>query len=238
MGKRIIAQRKGRGSIYKSSSHKSIAKSALPLTEETTTARVTKFLHNPGRGAPLARLQSQSGETFHVAAVEGMYIGQTVSINESKEVSPGDILPLKKAPPGTLVCHIEMKPGDGGVFARSSGSYAQVIGVSPRGIEIRLPSGQTKVLNPECRAMVGVVSGSGRTEKPFLKAGKKYHRYKAKAGKRYPFVSGVAMNPVDHPYGGGSHQHVGKPKTVARSSPPGKKVGSFAARRTGRRKRR
>ena len=86
-----------------------------------------------------------------------------------------------------------------------------------------------------CRATIGVVAGGGRKEKPFVKAGKKYHAMKAKAIK-WPRVRGVAMNAVDHPFGGGRHQHTGKPTTVSRRMPPGRKVGHIAARRTGVRK--
>jgi|Deesub1362B_J571_1020462.scaffolds.fasta_scaffold00003_638 large subunit ribosomal protein L2 len=237
MGKRILAQRKGRGSIFKALTHRAVAPSRIPPFMEATTAVVKNIIHNPGRGTPLAQLRTQDGNEFYIHAVEGLYIGKTIRINQSVKPSPGDILKLKDIPSGTIISHIEKVPGDGGKFARSSGAYAQLIGPSAGGIEVRLPSGKTITLNPECRAVIGPISAGGRVDKPFLKAGKKYLWLKAKSGKRYPRVSGVAMNPVDHPYGGGAHQHVGKPKTVARTSPPGKKVGSFGARRTGRRKR-
>jgi len=81
--------------------------------------------------------------------------------------------------------------------------------------------------------MVGIVAGGGRIDKPILKAGRNYHKFKAKR-KSWPKVRGVAMNPVDHPFGGGNHQHIGKPSTVSRYAPPGRKVGLIAARRTGR----
>jgi len=98
---------------------------------------------------------------------------------------------------------------------------------------VQLPSGKMKKLNPKCRAVIGIVAGGGRTEKPFCKAGKKFHRMKVRATK-WPTSRGVAMNVVDHPFGGGGQQHCGRPKTVARGTPPGRKVGSIAARRTGR----
>jgi len=82
--------------------------------------------------------------------------------------------------------------------------------------------------------MVGIVGGGGRTEKPILKAASNYYRYKAKGRKCWPRVRGVAMNPVDHPHGGGNQQHIGKPSTVSRYTVPGRKVGLIAARRTGR----
>ena len=95
-----------------------------------------------------------------------------------------------------------------------------------------MPSGELKYLNPNCRASIGVVAGGGRKDKPFLKAGKKWHAYKAK-GKKFMTVRGVAMNAVDHPHGGGNRQHPGRPTTVSRHAPAGRKVGSIAAKRTG-----
>lgn len=237
MGKRILAQRKGRGGIFKAATHKCVAPSKLPSFMEPNKGRVVELLHNPGRGTPLAKIRTDDGQVFYVHAVEGLYVGQEIHINRAEgSISVGDILPLKEIPAGTLVCHIEKTPGDGGKLARASGTYAIVLGVSAKGVDVKLPSGKTITLNPECRAIVGIVSAGGRTEKPFLKAGKAYHWYKAKAGKRWPVVRGVAMNPVSHPFGGGRHQHVGKPKTVSKDAPPGKKVGSFGAKRTGKKK--
>jgi len=86
-----------------------------------------------------------------------------------------------------------------------------------------------------CRAMIGQVAGGGRTEKPLLKAGNAYHKYKAKRN-CWPVVRGVAMNPVEHPHGGGNHQHIGHASTVRRDKSAGAKVGQIAARRTGRRR--
>ena len=81
--------------------------------------------------------------------------------------------------------------------------------------------------------MIGIIGGGGRTEKPFLKAGVKFHKYKARGRKCWPIVSGIAMNPVDHPHGGGNHQHLGSASTVSRGKSPGRKCGLIAARRTG-----
>jgi len=237
MGKRILAQRKGRSPMFRALTHRAVAPAKIPLFKEPTTATVSDLLHNPGRGAPIARLVTSDNHVFYINAVEGLYIGQEITIYGSGNPKPGDIRKLKDFPPGTIVSHVERVPGDGGKFARASGTYAQIIGPSGEGVEIRLPSGKSIILNPECRAVTGIIAGSGRTEKPFLKAGAKYKWMKAKAGKRWPRVRGVAMNPVDHPHGGGSHQHVGKPKTAAKNTPPGRKVGSFRARRTGRKKR-
>jgi len=237
MGKRILSQRMGRSPVYRASTHKSVAPASIPLFKEPTTATVVELVHNPGRGAPLAKLRTPDGIIFYIHAVEGMFIGQEVKIYGEGTPKPGDIRKLKDIPPGTLISMVEKVPGDGGRFGRSSGTYVQVVGRTKDGVEVILPSGKSTVVNGECRAVIGVVAGGGRTDKPFLKAGAKYKWLKAKGGRRWPRVRGVAMNPVDHPYGGGAHQHVGKPKTVARNAPPGRKVGSFGARRTGRRKR-
>ena len=129
---------------------------------------------------------------------------------------------------------VEFKPFDGGKSARASGVYAILVAHENKRTMVQLPSGKMKWVSSKCRATIGVVSGGGRIEKPLLKAGKKYNMMKSKAGK-YPRVSGVAMNSIDHPFGGGGHQHPGKPKTVSRGAPPGRKVGSIAARRTGKR---
>ena len=97
-----------------------------------------------------------------------------------------------------------------------------------------MPSGEMKDIDPRCRATIGVVAGGGHSEKPFVKAGKRHHVMLAK-GKPYPHTRAVAMNVVDHPFGGGRGKNAGRPKTVARGAPPGQKVGLIAARRTGKR---
>jgi large subunit ribosomal protein L2 len=99
---------------------------------------------------------------------------------------------------------------------------------------VLLPSGKKKVFSARCLATVGSVAGSGRVDKPFVKAGAKFHKLHA-LGKRYPTVRGVAMNPVDHPFGGSAHP--GKQKSISRNAPPGRKVGSISPSRVGKRKR-
>jgi large subunit ribosomal protein L8e len=89
-----------------------------------------------------------------------------------------------------------------------------------------------KIVKGNCRATIGIVAGGGRIDKPLLKAGRAHHKYRVKRNS-WPKTRGVAMNPVDHPHGGGNHQHIGHASTVARSAPPGQKVGLIAARRTG-----
>lgn len=147
---------------------------------------------------------------------------------------PSPPWPTSEPPSPSCICALQ-KAGDRGALARASGDYAIVVAHNPdAGItRVKLPSGAKKVLNSACRAMIGQVAGGGRTEKPVLKAGRNYYKYKAKRNE-WPRTRGVAMNPVEHPHGGGNHQHVGHPTTVSRYAPPGQKVGLIAARRTGR----
>ncbi|MFQ5837038.1 MAG: 50S ribosomal protein L2, partial [Candidatus Bathyarchaeia archaeon] len=133
-------------------------------------------------------------------------------------------------------CNIELSPGDGGKLARSSGSYATVVTHTPDGTIIKLPSRKTRYVNDLCRATVGVISGAGRVDKPFLKAGAKFHLMKAK-GHMYPRTRGIAMVAAAHPYGS-SKRGGRKVTTVSRHAPPGKKVGLIAARSAGRKRKR
>jgi large subunit ribosomal protein L8e len=153
----------------------------------------------------------------------------------SAEIAIGNIVPVGEIPEGTVICNIEAKVGDCGKMARASGDYAIIVAQdTDKGVtRIRLPSGSKKTVSSSCRAMIGLVAGGGRTDKPILKAGRAYHKYKAKRNE-WPKVRGVAMNPVDHPHGGGNQQHMGKPGTVKRTTSAGAKSGQISARRTGR----
>ena len=119
-------------------------------------------------------------------------------------------------------------------MAKASGASCIIVGHSDDGkrTRVRLPSGARRSLPSTSRAMLGVVAGGGRLDKPVLKAGNNYWKYKVKRNS-WPKVRGCAMNPVEHPHGGGNHQHVGHPTTCYRGAPPGMKVGLIAARRTG-----
>ena len=163
-----------------------------------------------------------------------MHTGQFVYCGKKAVLNIGNVLPLISLPEGTIVCNVEDKAGDRGTLARTSGNYATVIGhdVDGQTTRIRLPSGAKKTVPSFSRATVGVVAGGGRIDKPMLKAGRAYHKYRVKRNS-WPRTRGVAMNPVDHPHGGGNHQHIGHSSTVKRMSAPGQKVGLIAARRTG-----
>lgn len=235
MGKRIISQNRGRGTpTYRAPSHKFKADLKHPRVDENTTLKgnVTDIEHDPARSAPVAKVAFENGEKLFILAPEGTAVGQVIVCGDDAEVKPGNILPIGKVPEGILICNIESKPNDGGKFVRSSGSYATVVTHEPARTAVEMPSGIMKWLNPKCRATIGIVSGGGRVDRPWLKAGKKFHKLKSRAAK-YPRVRGVAMNPRDHPFGGGAWQHPGKPTTVSRNAPPGRKVGLIAARRTG-----
>lgn len=235
MGKRIIAQSRGKGSpTYKAPSHKFKAHLEHLKTEETITGKVIEIIHDPARSAPIGRVAFSNGEERLMLIPEGVEVDQIIKCGISAPVEIGNTLTLAEIPEGIPICNIESQPGDGGKFARASGMYGILIAHDVGKTVVQLPSGEMKWLNPRCRATIGVVAGGGRTEKPFVKAGKKFHRMKVRA-RKWPRVRGVAMNVVDHPFGGGGWQHPGKPKTVSRGAPPGRKVGSIAARRTGKR---
>ncbi|MGB3907488.1 MAG: 50S ribosomal protein L2 [Methanomethylovorans sp.] len=237
MGKRLISQNRGRGTpTYRAPSHKYKASLKHPKAnaDEMLTGTVVGLEHDPARSAPLAKVSFVNGEERMIIAPEGMAVGTIISCGAEAEVRPGNILPLNNIPEGVPVCNIESKPNDGGQFARSSGVYATVVSHDKGKTVVQMPSGEMKWLNSKCRATVGIVAGGGRLDRPFLKAGKKYHKMKTRAAK-YPRVRGVAMNVIDHPFGGGNRQHTGRPTTVGKNAPPGRKVGQIAARRTGRR---
>ncbi|TNJ26385.1 Ribosomal protein L8 [Giardia muris] len=244
MGRRIRVQRKGAGTVFRAHTCKrqGAAKHRIhDYTERTGVVRgvVKEIVHDRGRGAPLARVQfpslrSEGKVTNMFIAAEGMYSGQEVFSGKDASLCIGNILPLGKVPEGTYVCNVEQQAGDRGSIARSSGTYCLVVAhnTDTGKTRIRLPSGQKKLVPSMARAMIGLVAGGGRTDKPLLKAGNAYYKYKAKRN-CWPVVRGVAMNPVDHPHGGGNHQHLGVSSCVSRNAVPGQKVGLIAARRTG-----
>ncbi|ETV86583.1 60S ribosomal protein L8 [Aphanomyces astaci] len=245
MGRVIRGQRKGAGGIFKSHVKTRKGKAAFRTNdyverEGYIKGVIKEIIHDPGRGAPLARVSFRDPYKYRInhellIAAEGMYTGMFIYAGKKATMAVGNILPLSQLPEGTIVCNVEARIGDKGKFARCSGDYAVIVthDEDKGKTKIRLPSGSKKTIPSACRAMVGVVAGGGRTDKPILKAGRAYHKYRVKRNE-WPHVRGVAMNPVEHPHGGGNHQHIGHPSTVKRDAPAGKKVGLIAARRTGR----
>lgn len=203
-------------------------------TEETIEGTIVDIVHERGREYPLAQIDV-SGKRSYIPAVLGLTVGSTLQIGARAAVSSGNVLPLTSIPEGTQICNIERYKGDGGRLVRNAGSSAILFSNTPTGAVVRMPSGKTIVLPPGCRASIGVVSGAGRVEKPFLKAGPRYHLMKSK-GKIYPRMRGIAMAAVYHPFGGGRHQHPGKSTSTSRNAPPGRKVGLIAPRKTGRKR--
>ncbi|MFC6903777.1 50S ribosomal protein L2 [Halalkalicoccus tibetensis] len=236
MGRRIRGQRRGRGgSVFRAPSHRYKAELSHRKAEDDDLLRgtVVGIEHDPARSAPVADVEFDDGDRRLVLVPEGISTGEEIQIGISAEIKAGNTLPLAEIPEGVPVCNVESKPGDGGRFARASGVNATLITHDRDAAVVQLPSGEVKRLSPDCRATIGVVAGGGRTEKPMVKAGSKHHKMKSR-GTKWPRVRGVAMNAVDHPFGGGGRQHPGKPKSVSRDAPPGRKVGDISSRRTGR----
>ena len=244
MGKRIRVQRRGRGGQnWRASTHKRVAPAKYPFVkspkevfEISLTGVVDSLVHDPGRGAPLALVKFDNGLDCYTITPEGVFTGQQICLGGKAPAEIGNIISVGKIPEGTLVCDLELRPGDGGKMARSSGAYATVVGHTPQGTMIRLPSGRTRYVDDYCMATVGVVSAAGRMEKPFLKAGEKYHLMKAK-GHKYPRCSGRKMVPACHPYGS-SKRSARRCTTTSHGAPPGQKVGLIAARGPGQKKKR
>lgn len=240
MGKRIIVQRRGKGtSVYRSPSHKHRGGVKYRKLDEAERegylmAKVKALVHDPGRTAPVAKLRFETGEEVLSLVPEGTMVGEKVYCGKAERIKQGNIMPLGGIPEGTPVFNIEKRPGDGGKFVRSAGAYALLVAHDGENSVLQLPSGAMKPFNSLCRATIGVVGGGGRREKPLLKAGKKFHSIRAKR-ENWPRVRAVAMNVVNHPYGGGSKQSAGKPDSVSRNAPPGRKVGIIAPKRTGKR---
>jgi large subunit ribosomal protein L2 len=236
MGRRILGQRRGRGgSTFRAPSHryKSDKQHRSVEDDDVVAGTVVDVEHDPARSAPIARVEFDDGDQRLVLAPEGIGLGDRIQVGVSAEIKPGNTLPLAEIPEGVPVCNVEANPGDGGRFARASGTSADLITHDRNAAVVQLPSGEVKRLDPDCRATIGVVAGGGRTEKPYVKAGNKFHKMKTR-GTKWPKVRGVAMNAVDHPFGGGGRQHPGKPKSISRNAPPGRKVGDISSRRTGR----
>ena len=234
MGKNLTQQKRGKGSsTYKAPSFRYKGKISYPkINKEILNGKVIDFIHCQGHSAPLVSIKYENGESVLLPAPEGIKLGKEVANGSGVSVTTGNVLPLKDIPEGTEVYNIELIPGDGGKFVRCSGTTAKVLSKIKNKVVLLLPSKKEKEFNSECRATIGTIAGAGRTEKPFLKAGFKYHAMRAK-NKLYPKTSGVAMNAVAHPFGGSSSHSKGKASTVSRDAPPGRKVGKIAARRTG-----
>jgi large subunit ribosomal protein L2 len=236
MGKRPLVRRRGRGGTqFRAAFSGKLAPAKYPYFDlaEDHAGKVIDLVHERGRDAPLARVRFENGSVSLVPAVLGTKIGSTIKFGLNADITNGNVISIQNIPDGTIVCNVEKHFGDGGTIAKSAGGSATVFSHTVDGVTLKLPSGGFTTLNPKNRAMIGVLAGGGTSDRPFLNAGNKWRRYRSK-GHKYPIVRGVAQAAYVHPHGGGRHQHMGGSGTVSRDAPPGAKVGSIAARKTGR----
>jgi len=236
MGKRPLVRRRGRGGMqFRAVTTGKLTRAKYPNFQlsEQHEGKVVDLIHERGRDAPLAKIRFENNSTSIVPAVLGTKVGSTFQFGLKSEIESGNVISIQNIPDGTIVCNVEKHFGDGGTIVKSAGSNATVFSHGEDGVTLKLPSGKFATLNPKNRAMIGTLAGGGVTERPFMSAGGKWRRFRSK-GRKYPIVRGVAQAAYVHPHGGGRHQHVGQSSTVSRNAPPGAKVGSIAARKTGR----
>ena len=237
MGKNIIQQARGRGGPrYRAPSFNYLGEAKhRNLDNQIVQGIITDIMHCPGHYAPLSRVKYQNGEVCWLITPQGVKVGDKVESGLTSPVGTGNTVSLKNIPEGTQVYNVENAPGDGGKFIRSSGTTGKVLAKTEKNVKIMMPSRKEKDFNPDCRANIGIVAGDGRTEKPFAKAGKVFFAKRAR-NKLYPITSGVSQNSVDHPFGGKSSHHKGRPTVAPKYAPAGRKVGKVRPRRTGMRR--
>ena len=235
MGKNLIQQRRGKGGPrFRAPSFRYEGEARYGIyTNEKQKGNIIDIIHCQGHSGPLAQIRYENGEKILVQAPEGIRTGDSVFIGDSVPADIGNTMQLKNIPEGAAIYNVESNPGDGGKFARTSGAFARIIAKMKDKVIVQLPSKKERSFLPECRATMGIVAGSGKTEKPFLKAGNKFYAMRAR-NKLWPIVCGQSMNAVAHPHGGSRSSKKNYSYTVSRHAPPGAKVGSIAARRTGR----
>ncbi len=233
MGKRIVQQARGKGSLTYRVRRKGFRyKISYPSVEGK--GKILKLIHSPGHSAPLLKIQIDN-KIFYNLAFNNAFEGQEINIGKKEGVKVGDIIKLKDAEMGMQVYNIEARPGDGGKLVRTAGSSATVAKKDKKGIFMLLPSKKETRFNENCRVTVGIVAGAGRLDKPVMKAGKTFYAMKAR-GKKWHLTSRLKVNAIDHPFGGGRGKRI-KSKIAKRNAPPGKKVGHILPRKTGRKKR-
>ncbi len=188
---RITARRRGGG-------HKRLYRMVdFKRRKFDAPAKVLRLEYDPNRTAFIALIEYEDGEVSYILAPQRLEAGDTVVSGPAADIKPGNALPLASIPVGTIVHNVEMKPGKGGQIARSAGTYVQLVGRDAGHALLRLGSGEVRMVRAECMATIGAVSNPDQANIKLGKAGRK--RW---LGKR-PSVRGVAMNPVDHPHGGG-----------------------------------
>ncbi|MBO6542565.1 MAG: 50S ribosomal protein L2 [Alphaproteobacteria bacterium] len=188
---RITARRRGGG-------HKRTYRVIdFKRTKFDVPATVERLEYDPNRTAFIALIRYEDGEQAYILAPQRLAAGDKVVASERADVKPGNAMPIKNIPVGTIIHNVELKPGKGGQIARSAGTYVQLVGRDQGFAIVRLSSGEQRLIRGECMASIGAVSNPDQSNITLAKAGR--NRW---LGKR-PSVRGVAMNPVDHPHGGG-----------------------------------
>ena len=188
-----------------------------------TTAVVEQIEYDPGRSARIARVKDQDGAYHYVLAVRGMKPGRKFSVSDEASIEPGNRLPLKNIPTGTQIHAIELQPGRGAQLVRSAGASAQLVAKEDDYAQVRLPSGEVRMINADATATIGVIGNEQHQNIKVGKAGRKRHM-----GFR-PSVRGVVMNAADHPHGGGDggRHKMARPPTT----PWGQKTLGYKTRR-------
>lgn len=237
MGKSLIQQARGKGGpVYRARSFAYAGDVKMRKDPaELVSGIVTDLMKCPGHTAPLMEVKYEDNVTALLPAPEFIRVGDRVQCGKGANAETGCATQLRYLPEGTQVYNIEAQPGDGGKFCRTGGSAAKLIAKTETYALILLPSKKEKMFNLDCRALVGIVSGGGRLEKPMLKAGNMHHNRRMK-NKRWPNPSGAAQNAVDHPFGNKRTSRKAKQKAASQFAPPGRKVGKLWPRKTGRSK--
>lgn len=233
MGKRIIQQARGKGSLtYQVRKQAYIYTIKYPMSEGET--EILKIFHSAAHSAPLMKMKVKN-EIFFIPAFNNAFVGQKIVIG-AKAPKVGDIAYIKDIPVASQIYNIELNPGDGGKMMRTAGSSAVLYKkLENNNFVVLMPNKKQIILNGNCRAALGIIAGEGRKLKPFIKAGPMFHKMKAR-NKFWPRTSAVKMNAIDHPFGSGRGKRI-KSKIAKRNAPAGARVGHIRPRRTGRKKR-
>lgn len=193
------------------------------------TATIEHIEYDPNRSARLARIKESNGTYHYILAVQGMKVGQKVSSGQEVSVEVGNRLPIKNIPVGSTIHAIELKPGGGAQLVRSAGNSAQLMGLDEGYAQVRLPSGEVRLINENCMASLGAIGNEQHQNVKIGKAGRSRHK-----GIR-PSVRGVVMNAADHPHGGGDGGRHGigggKNHGAAPKTPWGQKTLGYKTRR-------
>lgn len=175
---------------------------------------VERIEYDPNRTAFIALIRYEDGELAYILAPQRLKMGDKVVSGERVDIKPGNALPLRGIPVGTIVHNVELKSGRGGQMARSAGTYAQLVGRDQSSALLRLASGEVRMVRSDCMATIGAVSNPDQSNINIGKAGR--NRWLG----RKPGVRGVAMNPIDHPHGGGEGRTSGGRHPVTRGASP------------------